>query len=215
MRLALMVCLGLPAFAGEYAVLTSGFRVYADRHERSGDIIRLFAKGGVTELPASMVVEFEQEEATGSTVPESLVEAPPAASPPLLSPREMVREAAVRHGLPPQFVESVARAESAFRPDAISHKGAIGVMQLMPDTARAMSADPHDPAQNIEAGTKLLRELLIKYDGDVVKALSAYNAGPGAVKRFNGLPPYRETMMYVDKVIRDYLRKSGKPAGSP
>ena len=76
------------------------------------------------------------------------------------------------------------------RPDAVSPKGAIGVMQLMPATAKALDADPNDSAQNIEAGTKLLRELLIKYNNDAVKALAAYNAGEGAVDKFGGLPPY-------------------------
>jgi soluble lytic murein transglycosylase-like protein len=96
------------------------------------------------------------------------------------------------------------------RPEAVSPKGALGVMQLMPSTARALSADPRDPAQNIDAGARLLRELLIKYDGDVVKALSAYNAGAGAVDRYHGMPPYAETQNYVDKVIRTYFRAVGR-----
>jgi soluble lytic murein transglycosylase-like protein len=83
-------------------------------------------------------------------------------------------------------------------------------MQLMPATAKALDADPHDTGQNIDAGTRLLRELLVKYDGDVVKALAAYNAGPGAVDKYNGLPPYRETQDYVNKVIRDYQKNGGQ-----
>ena len=123
-------------------------------------------------------------------------------------PKTLVRDAAVRSGLPPEFVESVASVESALRTDAISPKGAIGVMQLMPATARALAADPNDPQQNIDAGTRLLRELLIKYDGDVVKALAAYNAGSGAVDRYQGLPPYPETQNYVNKVIRSYQQSA-------
>ena len=119
-------------------------------------------------------------------------------------PKVLIREAAVRSGLPPAFVESVARVESAFRPDAVSAKGAIGVMQLMPGTARALGADPHDMGQNIEAGARLLRELLLKYDGDVVKALAAYNAGSAAVDRFGGVPPFDETQRYVNRVIGFY-----------
>jgi soluble lytic murein transglycosylase-like protein len=77
-------------------------------------------------------------------------------------------------------------------------------MQLMPATAKALGADPHDVAQNIDAGARLLRDLLLKYDGDVVKALSAYNAGPGAVARYQGLPPFDETRRYVNKVLAAY-----------
>jgi soluble lytic murein transglycosylase-like protein len=100
----------------------------------------------------------------------------------------------------------VAKVESAMRSDAVSPKGAIGVMQLMPATARALDADPADPAQNIEAGTRLLRDLLIKYNNDAIKALAAYNAGEGAVDRYQGLPPFSETQNYVDKVIRNYQK---------
>ena len=119
-----------------------------------------------------------------------------------------MHEAAIRNSLPPAFVASVAKAESAMKQNAVSPKGAIGLMQLMPSTAKALDADPHDTEQNIDAGTRLLKDLLIKYDGDVVKALAAYNAGPGAVAKYNGLPPYRETQDYVNKVIRDYQKNS-------
>ena len=84
------------------------------------------------------------------------------------------------------------------------------MMQLMPATARALAADPHDIAQNIDAGARLLRDLLIKYEGDVVKALSAYNAGSGAVDRYRGMPPYAETQNYVDRVIRAYVKAGGR-----
>jgi soluble lytic murein transglycosylase-like protein len=201
-----------PAFAGEYAVLSTGFRIYADRHERdearSGPLVRLFTKDGVTELPAASVAAFEQEDYVAPAP------AAPAVDPPLpqvpRGTRALVRDASERTGLPSSFVESVARVESAMRPDAISPKGAVGVMQLMPATARALSADPRDPVQNIDAGARLLRDLLIKYQGDVVKALSAYNAGTGAVERYRGMPSYAETQNYVDKVIRTYLKAGGR-----
>jgi soluble lytic murein transglycosylase-like protein len=120
----------------------------------------------------------------------------------------MIDEAAGRHGLPSAFVRSVAKAESGLRPDAVSHAGAIGVMQLMPATAASLNADPKDPEQNIEAGTRYLRDLLVKYDGDAARALAAYNAGPGAVDHYNGVPPYSETQTYVDRVIQDYKKSA-------
>jgi soluble lytic murein transglycosylase-like protein len=123
----------------------------------------------------------------------------------------MVRDAAARYALPASFVESVAKVESAMKPNAVSPKGAIGVMQLMPATAKALSADPSDPEQNIDAGTRLLRELLLKYNGDVANALAAYNAGEGAVDRYQGIPPYRETQSYVDRVIRNYIQAGSHP----
>jgi hypothetical protein len=220
-RIASVILLTVPAFAGEYAILSSGLRLHIDRHETQGDNVRLFTKEGFSEVPGSSVAAFEQED---------YVPPPPPVVPNVVSPAEtsvasvaksapdrskepdpkvLVHDAAVHYGLPPKFVESVARIESAMRSDAVSPKGALGVMQLMPATARALNADPTDPAQNIEAGTRLLRELLIKYNNDAIKALAAYNAGEGAVDRYQGLPPYSETQNYVDKVIRNYQKAPG------
>ena len=197
----------LPVFGGEYAVLANGFRIHAERHEFAGSSVLLYTKDGVTEMPAATVASFEIEEYTPPIAPVP----PPAAVPvPEKDAATLVRDAARRTGLPPALVESVARVESNLRPDAVSPKGALGVMQLMPATARELAADPHDIAQNIDAGARLLRELLIKYDGNVVKALSAYNAGSGAVDRYRGMPPYAETRDYVDKVIRAYVKDGGR-----
>jgi soluble lytic murein transglycosylase-like protein len=201
----------VPAFAGEYAVLSNGFRIHAERHEADGQTIRLFTKEGMIEVPATTVSAFEKEEYVApAPAPVASVPTPPPAAPKGTDPKSLVEEAAVRNSLPPAFVASVARAESAMKQSAVSPKGAIGVMQLMPGTAKALDADPHDTEQNIDAGTRLLKELLIKYDGDVVKALAAYNAGPGAVAKYNGMPPYRETQDYVNKVIRDYQKNGGQ-----
>jgi soluble lytic murein transglycosylase-like protein len=200
-----------PAFAGEYVVLTTGFRIHADRHELEGSSIKLFTTDGMIEVPASSVSSFESEEYVAPAPAPVVATAAPATAPPKSTdPKTLVREAAVRNSLPPAFVASVAKAESAMKQSAVSPKGAIGVMQLMPATAKSLDADPHDTEQNIDAGTRLLRELLTKYDGDVVKALAAYNAGPGAVDKYNGLPPYRETQDYVNKVIRDYQKSGGQ-----
>jgi soluble lytic murein transglycosylase-like protein len=211
LKVLIAVALALPAFAGEYAVLTTGFRIHADRHELEGSSVKLFTSDGMIEVPASSVSSFESEEYVAPAPAPVAAAAVPAPVPPKSTdPKTLVREAAVRNSLPPAFVASVAKAESAMKQSAVSPKGAIGVMQLMPATAKALDADPHDTEQNIDAGTRLLRELLVKYDGDVVKALAAYNAGPGAVDKYKGLPPYRETQDYVNKVIRDYQKTSGQ-----
>ena len=175
----------------------------------------LFVGTGEIEVPAVSVAEIVVDPPAPPQIELPKVEQPrivaPAAVPqplPDRSPKALVRQAAERNGLPPAFVESVARVESGLKVDVVSPKGAVGVMQLMPSTAAALHADPTDPEQNIAAGAALLRDLLSKYDGDVIKALSAYNAGPGAVDRYRGVPPYAETQQYVRKVIADYQRSS-------
>jgi soluble lytic murein transglycosylase-like protein len=210
LKVLLALAVASPVFAGEYAVLSTGFRIHADRHEVEGSSIKLFTKDGLIEVPASSVTSFEAEEYVAPVPVPRAVAAPAAPAPKSTDPKTLVHEAAVRNSLPPAFVASVAKAESAMKQSAVSPKGAIGVMQLMPGTAKALDADPRDTQQNIDAGTRLLRELLVKYDGDVVKALAAYNAGPGAVDKYNGMPPYRETQDYVNKVIRDYQKSSGQ-----
>lgn len=202
-----LILLAMPALAGEYAVLSSGLRLRIDHHETSGSTIRLFtSKDSYADVSADSVTAFEQDDYVPPP-PAPPVAPAPVAPAPKSDAKTMVRDAAVRYGIPPAFVESVAKTESGMNPAAVSPKGAIGVMQLMPSTARALSADPSDPGQNIDAGTRLLRELLVKYNGDVAKALAAYNAGEGAVDRYQGVPPYRETQSYVDKVIRSYVQQ--------
>ena len=192
----------LPVFGGEYAVLANGFRIYADRHDSDGPIVRLHTNGGVTELPASQVTGFEAEERTAEPLA-SLTESKHESQP---TTRELITDAARRSGLPPELVHGVVAAESAYRANAVSRKGAVGLMQLMPATARTYGADPADPKQNVAAGTQYLRELLLKYNGHVTRALAAYNAGPGAVDRYHGVPPYRETRAYVARIIREYQK---------
>ena len=200
-----------PANAAEFAVLKSGALMHIDRHETADGVIKLYSGGGVTELPAASVLEFVADDAPPPAVVHAAIPIPVKVEPP--EPKDaksLVRGAALRSGLPPAFVESVARTESAMNQHAVSPKGALGVMQLMPQTARALGADPTDIEQNIDAGTRLLRDLLVRYNGDVVKALAAYNAGEGAVDRYNGLPPYSETQHYVNNVIHGYLDKTSQ-----
>jgi soluble lytic murein transglycosylase-like protein len=207
---AAILLLALSASGGEVAVLANGARLHAARIERDGEVLILHAARGRIEIAASLVSAIEPD---GEPPP---AEAPPAPAPsaPVAErkpdPRELVTEAALRHGLPPALVHSVAMTESSYRQDAVSPKGAIGVMQLMPETARALAADPLDLSDNINAGARLLRDLLLKYRDDpnpVRRALAAYNAGEGAVDRYRGVPPYRETQAYVEKVIERYWRQ--------
>ncbi len=207
MRWILAVCLSAAAAnAGEYAVLTSGFRLHAARHERMGDTVALICGAGRIEIPAADIAGFEAEEAA----PAPPVSAPATAQP--ADAKALVKQAAQYAEIPEALVRSVAKAESAFHTDAVSKKGALGVMQLMPATAAGMNADARDPKQNVYAGALYLRELLIKYHGEVAKALAAYNAGPGAVDKYHGVPPYAETRNYVNRVIGDYVRDSGAGA---
>lgn len=214
--IGLALC-ALPARAGEYAVLTNGFRIHADRHECDGPWVRLYAEGGVARLPAESVARFEIEESQPAPAPSPHVEAPAPvlqieAKPAPATPAEVAAAAAKKYDLPETFVRSVMKVESGMREQARSPKGALGLMQLMPDTARQLGVDPTDSKQNAEGGTQYLRELLARYEArpdQVVLALAAYNAGPGAVEKYHGVPPYRETRQYILRVLKywDQIQK--------
>ncbi|SHK34459.1 Transglycosylase SLT domain-containing protein [Selenomonas ruminantium] len=116
----------------------------------------------------------------------------------------LIESAAQKYRVDPKLVAAVAEVESNGRQEAVSSVGAIGVMQLMPDTAASLGVDPYDKQQNIEGGAKYLRQMLDTFGGDLKKAVAAYNAGPGAVKAYGGIPPYKETQNYVSKVLDIY-----------
>lgn len=118
---------------------------------------------------------------------------------------EMLLSAAERHGVDPQLVKAIAIAESNMNQDEISEVGAIGVMQLMPETAASLGVNPYDEAENIEGGAMYLKQMLDTFDGNVPYAVAAYNAGPGAVQRYGGVPPYGETQAYVGRVMDMYV----------
>ena len=121
---------------------------------------------------------------------------------------QVVREASNKNRLDPDFVSSVIKAESNFKTRAVSKKGALGLMQLMPSTAAELGlSDPFDPRANVEAGAAHLSALLDRYHNDPIKALAAYNAGAYRVKQYNGVPPYRETRDYINKIVRDFNAK--------
>ncbi|MBI3450995.1 MAG: lytic transglycosylase domain-containing protein [Acidobacteria bacterium] len=163
--------------------------------------------------PDSKEVEPAAPAASGVAVPASPPEpsgAAPAADPPPALPAErdynaLVQSAAARYGVDAELLRRVLEVESGFNPLAISPKGAMGVAQLMPGTARDLGvSDPFDAAQGIDGAARLLHELLAKSGGRFVPALAAYNAGPGAVRKYGGVPPYRETIEYVARVLSLY-----------
>jgi soluble lytic murein transglycosylase-like protein len=124
----------------------------------------------------------------------------------------MIHAAALKHNVPAAFVKSIMAAESNFYPDAMSDKGAIGLMQLMPETAQQFGVDPNVPAQNVDGGAHYLRALMTRYRKShnwLSRVIAAYNAGPGVVDRYRGVPPYRETRAYVGRVLL-FLRRFQK-----
>lgn len=215
---ALLLSLAACASAGEYALLASGGRLHIDRHEAAGDTVRLYTGDSVAELNVSKVVGFEADDYVPPPPPAvappaaaaAIAPAPVPAAEPSASPVELADQAADKYGLPRWLVRSVMKNESGFQPRAVSPKGAIGLMQLMPQTAQTLGANPADPAQNADAGARYLRNLLEKYDGGLWHALAAYNAGPGAVDKYRGVPPYSETVRYIQRIERD-RKKAAQP----
>ena len=126
----------------------------------------------------------------------------------------LIGEAATLYQLPEHFIRAVMRVESDFNPTVVSRAGAMGLMQLMPTTARSMGvADPFDARQNILGGARYLRILANRFKGDLVLTVAAYNAGEGAVEKYSGIPPYKETQRYVRRVLKHYYayRSQGAP----
>lgn len=117
---------------------------------------------------------------------------------------ETIQRAAQKYGVDPKLVSAVAEVESGFNPNAVSNAGAVGIMQLMPETAASLGVNPYDAQQNIDGGTHYLRQMMDAFPGDLRRAVAAYNAGAQAVREYGGVPPYGETQAYVDSVLDLY-----------
>lgn len=185
--------------------LRSGAAIEATAQTSLGDSVRFSVAQGTIELPAASIERIE-------ALPEPVASEKEAKPADPLSVAELLEQASEAQALPAGFVKTVAKVESGLHPEALSSKGAMGLMQLMPATASDLGVDRTVPAENAMGGAKYLRALLLRYHGDARLALAAYNAGPAAVDRYHGVPPYPETIAYVAKVLREYERLQKKAA---
>jgi soluble lytic murein transglycosylase-like protein len=186
-----------PCARADYIVLQSGQRIHVTGYERVGDALRLTMAGGTMEIPADALVRVDPED-TFIPVKVKLLDVPYA---------NFIADSARVHGVAPELVASVIAVESNFNPNAVSWRSARGLMQLMPETASRFGVTKiFDPQQNIEAGTRYLKELLLRYNGDLALTLAAYNAGPDRVEQYRTVPPYRETRDYVRRVTEKYRK---------
>ena len=192
-----------PAARADIAVLANGqtMKVASVRRDQ-GQVWLGLKDGGEIALPAADLRGLVPDEVLDEVL-EEIADAPAGSDLTALA-----TAAARRHHLDPALVLALVQVESAFQPHAVSRKGAQGLTQLMPATAREMGVkDALDPEQNLDGGARYLSWLLSRYGGDLRRALAAYNAGPGAVDRHQGVPPYRETLQYVRRVLEKYNDK--------
>jgi hypothetical protein len=224
-RLAALFCavavtlLARSATAAELAILRNGFSIRHEHRLVMGTTTRLFLDGddsSFTDVPTAEITGYEKDLSLPLPVPaDSHASIPtpsrPAKSQPMKSGpalSQMVNSASAAYHLDPDLVNSVIHAESGFNSRAVSPKGARGLMQLMPGTANQLGVnDAFDPQTNVDGGSRYLRELLERYNFDLVKALAAYNAGPQRVEQYRGVPPFRETRAYVARIVHEYNTK--------
>lgn len=212
--LLVVICPG--AFPAEIAFLHNGFTIRHEHRQSLGQNTRLFLSkdsSSFVDIPTASIERYEHDDAPPppsiSTSTPALSTSRTVANPPTQAPlNDVIAAASGRYKLDPDLVNSVIRAESGFNTRAVSRKGARGLMQLMPETATTLGVnDGFDPQQNVDGGTRYLRELLERYNFDLIKALAAYNAGPARVEQYGGVPPYQETRAYVRRIVKDFNRK--------
>jgi hypothetical protein len=202
----ILLVLALAAFAAgaraDYFVLRSGARLNVTAYQLVGERYRIQINGGSAEIAAADVIAIEPEEIFISAPRMPLIQAPYG---------DVIQSAAKKYSVDADLIFSVIAAESNFNPRAISRRGARGLMQLLPATGTRFGVkDIFDPAQNIDAGTQYLRDLMARYQGDLVLTIAAYNAGPGAVERYGRVPPYNETISYVRAIRKTYAQRKSK-----
>lgn len=200
----------LAATAAERVHLANGFDMHCDHHAEIGPIVRLYMSRG-----ESSFIEMKPDEITGY---EAVPDPPPIAASTLaprsdtkLTPADlhlMLTDAGEQHNVDADLLASIVKAESNGNAHAVSHAGARGLMQLMPGTAADLGVDDSfAPDQNVRGGSAYLDQLLRRYNDNIAKALAAYNAGPAAVDKYHGIPPYHETRAYVARVIHEFNRR--------
>ena len=208
---AIAFFLGAAQAHAEIVILSSGRTLSAKSHRVEGDSIVLqMRNGGEVTCNKSLIDKIVPDEVPYPEPPPAAEQAPvqvagevPAIAALTMGPyEEIITSMAETHGVDPMLVRALIRVESGDQPTARSNKGAMGLMQLMPSTARQYNLrNPYDPTANIGAGVKHLKGLIDRMDGAIDMALAAYNAGEGAVKKFKGIPPYRETRNYVSRIL--------------
>jgi hypothetical protein len=225
--IAVLALTALPCPAADSAVLRNGFSIRHERREVIGTITRLYMDGdksSFVDIPTAEIDHFEALPVEVAPIeprkdePASGLQASTEKIGLQVDLNEVVKAASGTYRLDPDLVNSVIRAESGFNVRAVSPKGAQGLMQLMPKTASDLGVhNAFDPQANVDGGTRYLRELLERYDFDLVKALAAYNAGPQRVEQYGGVPPYYETKAYVARIVRDFNKKklAAKTAAKP
>lgn len=209
----LLAVTATPLRAAEHVVLRNGFDLICDHRETAGDRVRLYmtpSATNFTEVATSDIVSTEFVQLPAPAKPEAASEAIPA-DPTPQQIHAMAEKAGEAQNLDVDLLASVIRAESNGNVHAVSHAGARGLMQLMPQTASDLGVtDSFRADQNINAGTAYLNDLLKRYHDDLALALAAYNAGPAAVAKYHGIPPYRETRQYVARIIHDFNRRKAE-----